>query len=70
VALPILVVLEALLVGFARMVLNAHYPTDVLAGLLGGIAAVGFFIWFTRPGAWATKRAGDADESSTRARTS
>jgi undecaprenyl-diphosphatase len=70
VALPILVVLEALLVGFARMVLNAHYPTDVLAGLLGGIAAVGFFIWFTRPGAWATKRAGDADESSTRARAS
>lgn len=70
VALPILVVLEALLVGFARMVLNAHYPTDVLAGLLGGIAAVGFFIWFTRPGAWATKRAGDSDESSIRARVS
>jgi len=67
-ALPIIVVFEALLVGFARMALNAHYPTDVLAGLLGGTAALGLYIWFTRPGAWATKRAGDADESSSRAK--
>ena len=67
-ALPIIVVFEALLVGFARMALNAHYPTDVLAGLLGGTAALGLYIWFTRPGAWATKRAGDADESASRAK--
>jgi undecaprenyl-diphosphatase len=62
-ALPILVVLEALLVGFARMALNAHYPTDVLAGLLGGTAALGLYIWFTRPGAWATKLSGDSHDN-------
>ena len=70
VALPILVVLEALLVGFARMALNAHYPTDVLAGLLGGVAALGLYIWFTRPGAWAAKRHGDSRESSAPAKAS
>jgi undecaprenyl-diphosphatase len=62
VALPILIVFEALLVGFARMALNAHYPTDVLAGLLGGVAALGLYIWFTRPGAWATKRHRDSHD--------
>jgi undecaprenyl-diphosphatase len=70
VALPILVVFEALLVGFARMALNAHYPTDVLAGLLGGTAALGLYIWFTRPGAWATKRHGHSRERSAPAKAS
>jgi membrane-associated phospholipid phosphatase len=65
-----LVAFEALLVGFGRMALNAHYPTDVLAGLLGGIAALGLYIWFTRPGAWATKLAGDSHEASARAKAS
>lgn len=69
-AVPILVVSEALLVGFARMALNAHYPTDVLAGFLGATAALGLYIWFMRPGAWATKLAGDSHESSTRAKAS
>ena len=64
---PILVVLEALLVGFGRMALNAHYPTDVLAGLLGGTAALGLYIWFTRPGAWATKVADDGDHATNNA---
>jgi len=63
-ALPILVVLEALLVGVARMALNAHYPTDVLAGFLGATAALGLFIWFTRPGAWATKTSDDPHRAS------
>jgi membrane-associated phospholipid phosphatase len=52
------------------MALNAHYPTDVLAGLLGGSAALGLYIWFTRPGAWATKLAGDSHETSSRAKAS
>lgn len=64
---PILVVFEALLVGFGRMALNAHYPTDVLAGLLGGTAALGLYIWFTRPGAWATKVADDGDHATNNA---
>jgi len=65
VALPILVVIEALLVGVARMALNAHYPTDVVAGFLGGTAALGLYIWFSRPGAWATKMADDLHHAST-----
>jgi undecaprenyl-diphosphatase len=49
----VLVAIEALLVAVARLALNTHYPTDVLAGLLGGIAALSLYAWFTRPGAWA-----------------
>jgi membrane-associated phospholipid phosphatase len=49
----ILVGIEALLVAIARLALNTHYPTDILAGLLGGIAALSLYAWFTRPGAWA-----------------
>ena len=53
----LLVVLEVVLVGVARMALNEHYPSDVLAGVLGGIGALGLYVWFTREGAWAAKRA-------------
>jgi undecaprenyl-diphosphatase len=67
---PLLVALDVLLVGFGRMALNAHYPTDVLAGLLGGIAALGFYAWLTRPGAWAHKSSDEKHESSTRAKAS
>ena len=35
-----------LLVGVSRMVLGVHYPTDVLAGLIGGTVWV-FFCWLT-----------------------
>jgi membrane-associated phospholipid phosphatase len=35
------------------MALNAHFPTDVLAGFLGALGALGLYAWFTRPGAWA-----------------
>ena len=49
----IVTVVEVILVGIARMALGAHYPTDVLAGLLGAFAALGLYAWFTRPGSWA-----------------
>lgn len=52
-AVSIAVVVDVVAVGFARMALNAHYPTDVLAGMLGAIGALGLYMWFTRPGAWA-----------------
>jgi undecaprenyl-diphosphatase len=59
---PVLVAIEAILVAVARLALNAHYPTDILAGLLGGIGAVGLFAWWTRPGAWADQPPAASDE--------
>jgi membrane-associated phospholipid phosphatase len=32
-------------VAVARVAAGAHYPSDVLAGLLGGIGAVALFAW-------------------------
>jgi undecaprenyl-diphosphatase len=58
-----LVAIEALLVAVARMALNTHYPTDILAGLLGGIGALGLYAWWTRPGAWADKPPADSNEA-------
>ncbi len=59
----VLVVIEALLVAVARMALSTHYPTDILAGLLGGIAALSLYAWWTRPGAWADEPPADAHEA-------
>ena len=54
-AVAILVVVDVVPVGAARMALGAHYPTDVLAGFFGGPAALGLYAWFTSRGAWADK---------------
>jgi undecaprenyl-diphosphatase len=54
-AVAIAVTVDVVAVGVARMALNAHYPTDVLAGVLGGFGALGLYAWLTRPGAWADK---------------
>jgi membrane-associated phospholipid phosphatase len=35
------------------MALDAHYPSDVLGGALGGTLALSLYVWLTRPGAWA-----------------
>jgi undecaprenyl-diphosphatase len=59
-AFVILLIVEVALVGFARMALSEHYPSDVLAGLLGGIGVLALYAWLTRPGAWADKSASDA----------
>lgn len=61
--LAVLVTIEVLLVGVARLALNEHFPTDVLAGLLGGIGAVSLYAWFTRPGAWADHPPADSPEA-------
>ena len=58
------VVADVVLVGIARMALNAHYPTDILAGVLGAIGALGLYAWLTRPGAWADPQAADAERGS------
>lgn len=47
--LVIVVIVWVLLVGLARMALSEHYPSDVLAGLLGGSGTLGVYGWLTRP---------------------
>jgi undecaprenyl-diphosphatase len=54
-----LVTILVLLIGFARMALNVHYPSDVLGGYLGGLACLGWYAYGTRDGAWAS-RAGES----------
>ena len=53
--LVVLVAIEVALVGVARIGLQEHYPTDVLGGFFGAIAALGIYAWFTRPGGWADR---------------
>jgi undecaprenyl-diphosphatase len=53
VAFTLLVIVWVVLVGLARMALNAHYPSDILGGALGGTLALSLYTWLTRPGAWA-----------------
>lgn len=55
VAFAVLVSLLCLAIGFARMALDVHYPSDVLAGLLGGLTFLGWYAWGTREGAWASR---------------
>ena len=57
VAFTVVVVVWVIFVGLARMALNAHYPSDVLGGALGGIGALSLYAWLTRPGAWADQTA-------------
>jgi membrane-associated phospholipid phosphatase len=56
-AAVVLVGIEVVLVGIARLALNAHYPSDVLASVFGGVGVLGLYAWMTRPGAWADERA-------------
>jgi len=63
VALVVLVIVEVLLVGVARIALQEHYPSDILAGILAGIGVLGCYGWLTRPG-------GIADDHGSRASSS
>jgi undecaprenyl-diphosphatase len=48
VAVAILVAIFCAWVGIARIAINAHWPSDVLAGLLGGIGVLALVIRLTR----------------------
>lgn len=50
VAVWAVVIAWVVLVGLARMAINVHYPSDVLAGLLGAVGVLGIYGWLTRPG--------------------
>ncbi len=41
------------LVCTARVALGVHYPSDMLAGLFGGIGVLGLYAWWSRVGSWA-----------------
>jgi undecaprenyl-diphosphatase len=49
----VLAATQVVLVCIARVALNVHYPSDMLAGLLAGAAVLGLYAWWTRRGAWA-----------------
>jgi undecaprenyl-diphosphatase len=48
-----IVAVEVGLVAVARLALNEHYPTDLIAGFLGSLGALGCYAWLTRRGGWA-----------------
>ena len=50
VAFTVVVIIWVVLVGLARLALNAHYPSDILGGALGGIGALSAYTWWTTTG--------------------
>jgi len=51
----VLVVIFVALVAISRVALALHYPSDILGGVLAGLAILGLYAWWTRPGARADK---------------
>jgi|GEM_PF-884429 len=64
----VMVTIEVVLVGVARLVLDEHWPADVVAGFLGGFVVLGLYAWFTRPGGWADRPPAGNGTASTPAR--
>jgi undecaprenyl-diphosphatase len=42
-------------VEISRVALATHFPSDMLAGVFGGFAALGLYAWFSRRGGWADR---------------
>ena len=42
-------------VEISRVALSSHFPSDMLAGIFGGFAALGLYGWLSRRGGWADK---------------
>ena len=55
VGFAVLATVLCLLIGAARVALDVHYPSDILAGFLGGLVFLGWYAWGTREGAWAAR---------------
>jgi len=67
-ALVLLVALDVVLVAIARVALAEHYPTDILAGFLGGIGALAVYGLLTRSDGWARQTGADSEVTPKRAR--
>jgi undecaprenyl-diphosphatase len=55
VGFAVLATVLCLLIGVARVAIDVHYPSDILAGFLGGLVCLGWYAWGTRDGAWASR---------------
>jgi len=66
VAVAILVAIFCAWVAIARIAINAHWPSDVLAGFLGGIAVLALVIRLTRHGDRGDDRDDDPREAAGR----
>ena len=51
----VLAIAFVVVVEISRVALSSHYPSDMLAGIFGGFAALGLYGWFSRRGGWADK---------------
>jgi undecaprenyl-diphosphatase len=51
----VLAIAFVVVVEISRVALSSHYPSDMLAGIFGGFAALGLYGWFSRGGGWADK---------------
>jgi undecaprenyl-diphosphatase len=51
----VLAVAFVVVVEISRVALSSHFPSDMLAGIFGGFAALGLYAWFSRRGGWADK---------------
>jgi hypothetical protein len=57
----LIVAVDVLLVVAARIALDTHYPGDILAGIMGGTAALTLYTWLTSPGAQVQQPAAEMD---------
>jgi undecaprenyl-diphosphatase len=56
------VVVDTFFVGLARVVLDAHWPSDTIASAFAAVGVLGVYGLMTHGNAWATKRSDDTED--------